>query len=100
MIAETIDTINVELYTVERDFIIELLDYALADDLIDKLQKAPPNKYGILTILLTEFDVQELIRNLRVEAHRHEERSAREDAHQLAETLEAYDFQRQKVNVH
>jgi len=95
-----IDSINVELYTAEREFIIGLLGYVLADSLIDKLQKAPPNKYGILTVLLTEFDLEELIRHLRVEAHRHEEETVQQEAHQLAETLLAYDVQRQKVNVH
>ena len=35
-----INTINIELYTDERDFIINLIGYALLDELLNNLKRA------------------------------------------------------------
>ncbi len=85
-------TIKIEFYTDERDFIIDLLEYALLNDLTNKLKKAKPNKNNIVTVSLDSFDLEQLIGNLSLEANHNEKRLIQEAACELAERLETYEF--------
>ena len=85
-------SIKVELYIDERDFIIDLIDYALSSTLISKLKKAKPNKNGFLIMSLGRYDLEELIGNLSLEANHNEKRAIQDTACDLAERLETYEF--------
>lgn len=86
-------TIHVELYSDERDFIVELIEYALLDDLLNKLKQAKPNRKNIINICLSEYDLEQLIGNLSLEANHNKKRSTQEFACEMAEKLESYEFQ-------
>jgi hypothetical protein len=92
------ETIHVELYTDERDFIVELLEYALLDDLLNKLKRAKPNRENIINISLGDFDLEQLIGNLSLEANHNKKRSIQELAYELAEKLASYEFQLKRVS--
>lgn len=68
-------TFNVELYTHERDFTVELLEYALWDDLLYKLRQAKPNRKNIINICLDDYDLKQLIGNLSSEANHNKNQS-------------------------
>jgi hypothetical protein len=72
-------TINIELYTVERDFIVDLIEYALLDELLNKLKRAKPDKENIINICLDEYDLEQLIGNLSLEANHNKKRSIQEN---------------------
>lgn len=85
-------TVKVELYADERNFIIDIIGYALLDDLVKKLKKAKPNKDNFITVPLDSFDLEQLIGNLSLEANHNENRLIQERACELAETLESYEL--------
>lgn len=91
-------TVKVELYPDERDFIIDLLEYALLEDLMDKLKKSKPNVNGFLTVSLGDYDLEQLIGNLSLEANHNENRSIQDAACELAEQLETYEFQLRRTD--
>jgi len=84
-------TIRVEMYADERDFIIDLLEYVLLDNLINKLKKAKPNRNNFITVSLDSFDLEQLIGNLSLEANHNKKRAIQEAACELAEQLEMYE---------
>lgn len=90
--------INIELYTDERDFIVEHLEYALLDDLLNKLKKAKPNRDNTINLRLDDYDLEQLIGNLSLEANHNKKRSIQELACDLAEKLESYEFQLKRVD--
>ena len=92
-------TVKIELYTEERNFIIELLEYALLDGLINKLKKAKSNKNNFVTVSLDDFDLEQLIGNLSLEANHNKKRSIQDAAYKLAERFEAYEFQLRRIGI-
>jgi hypothetical protein len=86
-------TIGVEFYPDERDFIIELIEYALLDKLSKKIRRAKPNKENIVKIRLDRYDLDQLIGNLSLEANHNKKRSIQELAGEMADKLESYEFQ-------
>ena len=84
-------TIDVELHVDERDFIVELIYYAMQDDLLAKLKKSKPNKEGIISLTLDEFDLETLIGNLSLEANHNTKRAIQDGACEMAEMLESYE---------
>ncbi len=90
-------TINIELYADERDFIVECLEYALLDDLLIKLKQSKPNKESIINVRLGDYDLEQLIGNLSLEANHNKKRSIQELAYEIAEKLESYEFQLKRV---
>mgnify|MGYP003611568285 CR=1 FL=1 len=93
-------TISVELYVEERDFIIELIKYALSDELLKKIRQAKPNKENIIKICLDRYDLEDLIGNLSLEANHNKKRSTQELACEMAEKLESYEFLLKKEPMH
>jgi hypothetical protein len=89
--------INVELNANERDFIIDLIEYALLDDLIRKLKRAKPNKENIINVRLDGYDLEQLIGNLSLEANHNKKRSIQESACEIAEMLESYELQLKRL---
>lgn len=90
-------TVKVEMYSDERDFIIDLIEYALLDNLINKLKRAKPNKENIINIHLNDYDLEQLIGNLSLEANHNKKRSIQERACEVAEILETYEFQLKRM---
>jgi len=90
-------TINVELYADERDFIVDLLEYALLDNLLNKLKQAKSNKENIINICLNSYDLEQLIGNLSLEANHNKKRLIQESAYEMAEKLELYEFQLKRI---
>lgn len=88
-----VKTINVELYIDERDFVIDLLEYALLDNLLKKLKRAKPNRENIINVPLDSYDLEQLIGNLSLEANHNKTRLIQESACELAEKLELYESQ-------
>ena len=91
-------TINVELYIDEKNFIVDLLEYALLDDLLNKLKQAKPNRENIINICLDEYDLEQLIGNLSLEANHNKKRSTQEFACEMAEKFESYEFRLKRVS--
>lgn len=91
-------TINVELYTDERDFIVKHLEYALLEGLLNKLKRAKPNRDNIINIRLDDYDLEQLIGNLSLEANHNKKRSIQELACDMAEKLESYEFQLKRID--
>ena len=91
--------INVELYTNERDFIVEHIAYALLDNLLNKLKRGKPNRENIINVRLDHYDLEQLIGNLSLEANHNKKRLTQEFAYELAERLESYEFQLKNVDV-
>ena len=90
-------TLKVEMYADERDFIVDLIEYALLDDLINKLKQAKPTKENIINIRLDGYDLEQLIGNLSLEANHNKKRSVQELACEMAEKLELYEFQLKRM---
>lgn len=90
-------TVKVEMYADERDFIIGLIEYALLDDLINKLKRAKPNKENIINIRLGDYDLEQLIGNLSLEANHNKKRLVQERACEVAEMLETYELQLKRM---
>jgi hypothetical protein len=82
--------VNVELYLDERDFIIDLLEYALLDELLNKLKKAKPDAENMLLISFDSYDLEQLIGNLSMECNHNKKRSIQEAAYEIAERVESY----------
>ena len=91
-------TINIELYADERDFIVDLLGYALLDDLLNNLKQAKHNRENIITICVDEYNLEQLIGNLSLEANHNKKRLIQELAGELAEKLEFYEFQLKRAD--
>lgn len=91
------NTVKVEMYADQRDFIVDLIEYALLDDLINKLRRAKPNKENIINIRLDDYDLEQLIGNLSLEANHNKRRSIQERACEVAEMLETYEFQLRRM---
>lgn len=90
-------TINVELYTDDRDFIVTHIKYALSDNLLNKIKRARPNKENVISVQLDDFDLEQLIGNLSLEANHNKKRSIQELACEIAEKLEYYEFQLKRI---
>ena len=90
-------TISIELYTDERDFIVDLIGYALLDELLNKLNQVKPNRENIINIDLNGYDLEQLIGNLSLEANHNKKRLTQEYACEMAEKLESYEFQLKRV---
>lgn len=53
-------------------------EYALLDDLNNKLKQPKPNKENIINIRLDGFDLEQLIGNLSLEANHNKKRTIQE----------------------
>ncbi len=93
-------TVDVTLLEDERDFIVELIHYALSDELLEKLQAAIPDSEGQLSVPMTLGDFEELISNLSLEANNHEVDEIKEKAFALTEILEPFEFRLKDMDVH
>jgi hypothetical protein len=91
-------TVNVELHIDEINFIVELLEYVLLDDLLHKLKRVKPNNHNFVNICLDDYDLEQLIGNLSLEANHNKKRSIQEFACELAERLELYEFRLKRVD--
>jgi hypothetical protein len=85
-------TIKIKLYADERDFIIDVIKYALLDELLSKLKNAKPDRDNMVTIALDSYDLEQLIGNLSLEANHNKKRLIQEIACDLADKLESYEF--------
>ena len=91
--SETAIGIMIELDTQDRDFIIELIDHAISNDLSERLKFAEQNEEGFLDVELSEFDFEDIIGNLALEADHNEDHMISLQAVQLVDTLEVYERQ-------
>ena len=85
------NSVDVELYTDERDFILGLIEYGLSDELFNKLKNAKPDAENLLSIRLSSYDLEQLIGYLSLEANHNKKRSIQETADEIAEKLELYE---------
>jgi len=85
-------TISVELYTEERDFIVDIIGYTFFDDMRKKITNAKANKDNILTIRLTAYELEHMIGNLSLEANHNKNPSIQDIAYEMAEKLECYEY--------
>jgi len=93
------NSITVEFFDDERNFILDLIAYTLQDDVLDKFKNAKPNKKGILKISLGLYDIEDLIGNLSFEANHNEKPSIQKKACDVADMLEIYELQLKKETV-
>ncbi len=84
-------TITIELYTDERDFIIDVIEYALHDKLLSKLKKARSDQDNFVRFSVDIYDLELLIGNLSLEANHNKKRSVQDNACEIAERLEVYE---------
>jgi hypothetical protein len=60
------------------------------EELLSKLKYAKPNAENILTVRLDQYDLDQLIGNLSLEANHNKKRSIQEASDEIAEKLESY----------
>jgi len=61
--------IKIELYSHDRDFIVDLIYYGLQETVLKKLKQARPNKHGIITCAVDEYALRDMIGYLSLEAN-------------------------------
>ena len=85
--------IKIELYSDDRDFIVDLIYYGLQETVLKKLKRARPNKHGIITCVVDEYALGDMIGYLSLEANHNKKKSVQERACDIADTLELYECQ-------
>ncbi|MBB71647.1 MAG: hypothetical protein CMF50_04560 [Legionellales bacterium] len=86
------NSIMVELFAHERDFIIDLMGFYMLDELKEKLSKPKPNKDNFIKVKLDLYELETLIGDLSLEANHNKKRHVQEMAYEIAETLESAEF--------
>lgn len=88
----TVKDIDIELYEEDRDFIVDLIWYALPDDLLVTLENTQSNEAGVVHLVIDEYGLSVIIDSLNLEANHHQKRSTQERACEIAEKLERYTY--------
>ena len=91
--------IKAELAVNDRDFIIDLIDYALSIELSRTLKTAEPTQDGFVEVLLGEYDLEELIGNLCGEANHNKNQHVSQRASDVADLLECYETQLKRKTI-